>query len=55
MHARAHFLGGVAVMTFSLGGFYLAAIASVGPILVAGFLIKDWWALLGRPPPRKTR
>jgi len=49
------FIGGVAVLTFSVGAIYMAFTAVAGFIFTASFLIKDWWALAKRPPPKRTK
>ena len=47
------FLGGVAVLTFSVGALYMAMTAFIGLFLAAMELIGSWWALAKRPPPKK--
>ncbi len=49
------FLGGIAVLTYSVGAFFMVTIAVVGFIFTAVYLIKDWWALAKRSPPRKQK
>jgi len=53
--STAIFLGGVAVLTFSLGALYMAITAVAGLLLVMYNLIGTWWALAKRPPPKKTK
>lgn len=49
------FLGAVAVLTFSVGSFLMALATAVGCAATTSYLVKDWWALAKRPPPKKTR
>ena len=49
------FLGGVTVLTFATGAFLVALVALVGLLLIGRYLIRDWWALAKRPPPKKTK
>jgi len=49
------FLGGVSVLSFSLGTFYVGIVVIIGVLFMAWYLIKEWWALARRPPPKKTK
>ncbi len=50
----AAFLGGVVSLTLSVGSLYIAIVVSVGLILVASEVIRNWWALTKRVPPKRT-
>lgn len=47
------FLTGVTAMNFYLGAPYVAAVTFLGLLFVSYELIKDWWALARRTPPKK--
>lgn len=47
------FLGGVAALNFYAGTYYVGFFAVGGLLLTLYYLIKDWWALARRPPPKK--
>lgn len=49
------FLGGVAVLNLSMGTFFVAIVVVVGLLFVASEVIRNWWALAKRPPPRKKK
>jgi hypothetical protein len=49
----AIFLGGVAVLSFSVGTIYMTIVALVALIGTARYLIVDWWALVKRTSKRQ--
>lgn len=51
----AVFLGGVTVLNFAMGTLYVGVAVIVGLLLVASELIRSWWALARRPPPKKGK
>lgn len=51
----AAFLGGVVVLTFSVGSFYIAITVFVGLLLVVTEVARNWWILAKRSPPRKAK
>jgi hypothetical protein len=49
----AMFLGGIAVLTFSVGSIYMAIVSVVGLMVMVYNLIVDWRALAKRAPPKR--
>ena len=48
------FLGGASLLNVYFGAIYVAAVILIGFILILYYLVKDWWALAKRPPPKKN-
>lgn len=49
------FLLGIAVLSYSMGTVYIAITDVVGVTIIAIVLIRSWWALARRPPPKKMK
>jgi len=50
----AGFLGGATALNFYAGTYYVGLAVAFGFLAILYYLIRDWWALLRRTPPKKT-